>query len=68
MLFNYAKALFKYVSPCATLAAMFVIINIWIGQPVPLYTLIVVMAFVPMMTAYAIEDKDIAGRGYNDEI
>lgn len=49
LVFNYFKSLMKYTNIYATIAGFFVIMNTWFGQPVPLYTLIIVIAFTPML-------------------
>ena len=63
ILYCYSKSLFKYVSRWGALAGLFVILNIWIGQPVAIYTLIIVIAFAPMLTAPKWNEKRDEG-GY----
>lgn len=49
LVFNYAKSLLRYVGVLGCLSGLFIIMNTWFGQPTPLYTLIIVVAFIPMM-------------------
>ena len=49
VVYNYFKSLMRYSNIYATVAGTFVIMNTWFGQPVTLYTLIIVIAFTPML-------------------
>ena len=51
LVYNYIKALFRYTNLFTTIAGIFIIMNTWFGQPVPLYTLIIVIAFTPLLVA-----------------
>ncbi|MGN0558020.1 MAG: hypothetical protein ACI4IS_01040 [Acutalibacteraceae bacterium] len=51
LVFNYLKALRRYTNTVTTIAGIFIIMNTWFGQPVPLYTYIVVIAFTPLLVA-----------------
>lgn len=49
LIYNYFISLMKYSNIYATVAGLFVIMNTWFGQPMPLYTLVIVIAFTPML-------------------
>lgn len=51
LIYNYCKSLIKYTNIPGTIAGLFIIMNTWFGQPVPLYTIVIVIAFTPMLIA-----------------
>ena len=56
LIFNYFKALKNYTNIIVMIAGLFVIMNTWFGQPVPLYTLVIVIAFTPMLISTSKQD------------
>lgn len=51
LIYNYYKSLIKYTNIHGTIAGLFIIMNTWFGQPVSLYTIVIVIAFTPMLIA-----------------
>lgn len=68
LVYSFTRALYTKLNLSTTFTGLFVIMNTWFGQPVPLYTLMIVIAFVPLLTSNVEPSKEIKQEEYNNEL